>query len=155
MCLCTGDYDLLQKRALSIPVATLEEYTQKMDLADVSDGLTEALEACKACAKENNDSVWSYFQEDTLHQDNKLLTSRVNLICQAMSFVKLFPAYADCAEQKNLQLQWHLLKEAKTLGDKWQSVMKKMASKDSYGQDPKLFVWDLVCNIVASQERDA
>ena len=87
-------------------------------------------------------SVWSYFDEPTLKNDNKLLEPRLNLLTFAMR-----PHGSQGLPT------WQLL-------DRWQAEMQTMCDSTAgpgsvYSEDPHLLVWDCACNIVAASEAAA
>ena len=82
---------------------------------------------------EGGAALWTFFDEATLHNDNKLTTPRLNLLTFALR-----PHGADARPS------W-------LLRDRWREEMRSLvALPDSpYAKDAKLFVWDLACNVVA------
>ena len=77
--------------------------------------------------------LWTFFDEATLHNDNKLTAPRLNLLTFALR-----PHGADARPS------W-------LLRDSWREEMRSLvAQPDSpYAKDANLFVWDLACNAVA------
>lgn len=82
-------------------------------------------------------ALWTFFDEPALANDNKLLSHRLNLLTFAMS-----PWEGSAAG-----LQWELL-------GGWPAAMTELVERapETYAKDPKLWLWDLVCNAVASAE---
>ena len=77
--------------------------------------------------------LWTFFDEATLHNDNKLTAPRLNLLTFALR-----PHGADARPS------W-------LLRDSWREEVRSLAARpDSpYARDANLFVWDLACNAVA------
>ena len=127
----------LQKAADEL---TYEGFTEKCT-ADVLEGAAppggaEAL----ARLKEHCDGgkhLWEFFDEPTLHSDNKLLSQRLNMITFSMK--------ADGGAAP----QWTLL-------ETWTTAFATLApTSETYAKDANLWLWDLACNCVAASEPDA
>ena len=82
---------------------------------------------------ESGAPLWTFFDEATLHNDNKLTTPRLNLLTFALR-----PHGADARPSWQLRDRWR------------EEMMSLVALPDSpYAKDANLFVWDLACNVVA------
>ena len=84
-------------------------------------------------------TVWSFFDEPTLLNDNKIVEPRLNLLIFAMR---------RCGPDG--KLTWQLL-------PRWQAAMRQLIEDGSaaYAADPNLLAWDCACNVVAALEPDA
>lgn len=107
---------------------TWQVFAEGVGDLDVSEA-TAALQA--HCADKD---LWSYFDEATLKNDNKLLEQRFNLLTFAMA------PHGD-----GHQLAWQHL-------GGWVEEMRALlcGASATYAKDPNLLVWDLVCNVLAT-----
>ena len=78
-------------------------------------------------------SLWSFFDEPTLANDNKFLDERLNLVTFAM-------------RTHEGQLQFELL-------DRWQAEVNALVPTSSaYSTDANLWLWDVACNVIATRQ---
>lgn len=79
-------------------------------------------------------SLWAFFDEPTLEQDNKMHDLRFNLLTFAM-----MPYGEDRRPTWELQESWR------------EEMIALLARADSsYAQDVNLWLWDVTCNVVAA-----
>jgi hypothetical protein len=116
-------------------VLTWDEFmagSVKVDLSSAAAGL-------RAHCVEGGKTLFSFFDEGVLKNDNKLLEPRLNLLTFAMR-----------AHGPSGQPTWQLL-------DNWEAEMKALCDggSEAYQKDPNLLLWDCACNVIAMSEKDA
>ena len=116
---------------------TFEQFLSGCDGLDIA-AATEVLQA--HC--DGGKSLFSFFDEASLKNDNKLLMPRLNLITFGMR--RMTPG-----DDANETLTWQCL-------ERWKEEMAPLIALPDgpYAQDFHLLVWDCACNVVATLEPD-
>ena len=104
-------------------------------------------------------TVWTYFQEAVLSNDNKILDERLNMLTMATLPLSDLPKdmqslwaapsqHVDGAYEPRPTQQWHLNRMQDRMS--WVGPFCELTQRQSYQKDPNLFLWDLVCNIICT-----
>jgi len=168
-----ADYGIIQRRAQSITLEDVAKYVEGEDglpfltadghpLKDLYEEFKKYVNESVPANAEGIKPAWNYFREEVLAQDNKLADNRINLITKAMLAMSKLDAKASGSVTSKVVYQWHLLNEPD--GATWQKVMMDIVRADksnswTYTKDAdgngarQLFLWDMMCNIVASETK--
>eukprot|EP00928_Gymnodinium_smaydae_P030166 TRINITY_DN22494_c0_g2_i1.p1 TRINITY_DN22494_c0_g2~~TRINITY_DN22494_c0_g2_i1.p1 ORF type:complete len:482 (+),score=79.19 TRINITY_DN22494_c0_g2_i1:51-1448(+) len=128
----SSHYKKLEQTALSL---TLEQFLAGLGALDISGVLDPLRSHCEA-----GKSIWSFFDESRLNNDNKFLQPRLNLITFAMR-----------SHGSESTVAWQLL-------DTWTTSFATLCASggsSAYEDDPNLLIFDAVCNVVASLTPDS
>ena len=155
-------YQVIEDCARSLVWEDIEEYVvhiisleAEYDIMGIEYAIRNLRKHCETMEAEvsglpQDGTVWSFFQSQILHNDNKIIEKRINMLTMANSSLDLLPSdLQELWRNRNDEStqQWHLNSDD---NGTWLKPFCGLLKYESYRHDPNLFVWDLVCNVIAN-----